>query len=73
MLIVDTEEKLQELIVARGLGINVGPGKTEVMGLTKRNQDLSVNIMLGGGQIYPFDIKFDSHLFFENSIGNWLK
>ena len=58
VLVADTAEKLHELVIAlhracesRGLGINVGPGKTEVLGLTKRNQDLSVNIMLGGKQI----------------------
>ena len=42
VLVADTKEKLQELVVAlhgacvaRGREINVGPGKTEVMGLTK--------------------------------------
>ena len=55
VLIEDTQEKLQELVSAlkreceeRGMEISVGPGKTEVMGLTKRNEDLTVNILLDG-------------------------
>ena len=58
VLIADTQEKLQELVSAleraceaRGMEINVGPGKTEVMGLTKRNEDLRVRIMLGGRSV----------------------
>ena len=44
--------------MARVLFINVGPGKTEVMGLTKRNEELSVNIVLGGRQI-PQVVKYE--------------
>ena len=58
VLIADTQEKLQELVNAlkgaceeRGMEINVGPGKTEVMGLTKRNEDLNVNVTLDGRTI----------------------
>ena len=58
VLIADSEEKLQELVetlhvacLARGLHINLGRGKTEVMGLTKRPQDLTLNISLEGRQI----------------------
>ena len=58
VLIADTQEKLQELVSAleraceaRGMEINVGPGKTEVMGLTKRNEDLRVRITLGGRSV----------------------
>lgn len=58
VLIADSEEKLQRLIDElqracrdRGLTINLGPGKTEVMGLTKRNEDMPINITLEGTQI----------------------
>ena len=55
MLIADTQEKLQELVNAldraceeRGIEITVGPGKTEVIGLTKRNGVLNANVTLYG-------------------------
>ena len=58
VLVADSEEKLQELVLAlrtacaaRGLHINLGQGKTEVMGITKRAEDLVVNIGLDGRHI----------------------
>ena len=62
VLIADSEEKLQELVetlhgacAAMGLQINLGRGKTEVMGITKRAQDLTVNISLQGRRIHQVD------------------
>ena len=53
--ITDTQEKIQELVNAlnraceeKGMEINFGLGKTEVMELTKRNKDLNVNVTLDG-------------------------
>ena len=53
VLVADSEEKLRELVVAlhractaMGLNTNFGQGKTEVMGITKRVQDLNVNIRM---------------------------
>ena len=58
VLVADSEEKLRELVVAlhractaRGLNINFGQGKTEVMGITRRAQDLNVNIRMEGRHI----------------------
>ena len=58
VLIGDSEEKLQEVVetlhgdcAARGLHINLDRGKTEVMGLTKRSQNLILNISLKGRRI----------------------
>ena len=58
VLVADSEEKLQELVtglhrssMASGLQINYGQGKTEVMGLTKRAQDLNVNVNIEGKHI----------------------
>ena len=58
VLVADSEEKLQQLVLAlrtacavRGLNINLGQGKTEVMGITKRAQDLIVNIGMDGRRI----------------------
>ena len=58
VLVADSEEKLRELVVAlhractaRGLNINFRQGKTEVMGITKRAQDLNVNIRMEGRRI----------------------
>ena len=58
VLIADSEEKLQQLVetlneacTVRGLHINLGQGKTEVMGLTKNPQDLILNINLEGRPI----------------------
>ena len=55
MSLADTQKKLQELVNAlnraceeRGMEVNVGPGKTELMGLAKRNEDLNVNVTLYG-------------------------
>ena len=58
LLIADSEEKLQRLVevlyracIARGLHINLGKGKTEVMGITKRAEEMNVNVRIEGRRI----------------------
>ena len=56
VLIADTEEKLQGLVnkLNEGCGqygLKINIGKTEVMGLTKRREELPVNIILGTGAL----------------------
>ena len=58
VLVADSEDKLRELVralhracTAKGLKINFGQGKTEVMGITKRAEELSVNIRMEGRHI----------------------
>lgn len=53
VLIADTEEKLQRLVdrldvECRGVGLRINIGKTEVMGMTKREERLRVNVNVGG-------------------------
>ena len=53
VLIADTEEKLQRLVdrldvECRGVGLKINIGKTEVMGVTKRKEQLRVNVNVGG-------------------------
>ena len=53
VLIADTEEKLQRLVDGLNegcgrYGLKVNIGKTEVLGVTKRTDQLPVNIRLGG-------------------------
>ena len=61
VLIADTEETLQDLVSAlnracaeRGMEINVGLGKTEVMELTTRNNDLIENIRKAVPQVEKY-------------------
>ena len=54
VLIADTEEKLQRLVDGLNegcgrYGLKINIGKTEVMGVTKRSEQIPVNISLGGG------------------------
>ena len=58
VMVADSEEKLRELVMALhractawGLKINFGQGKTEVMGITKRAEELNVNIRMEGRHI----------------------
>ena len=56
VLIADTEEKLQGLVDnlnegCNRYGLKINIGKTEVMGLTKRSEELPVNISLRGGTL----------------------
>ena len=49
VLIADSEEKLQSLVInlhdhCRMKGLKINRSKTEVMGVTKRNESLPVNI-----------------------------
>ena len=53
VLVADSETKLRLLVpalhracAAKGLGTNFGQGKTEIMGNTKRAQDLTKNIRM---------------------------
>ena len=53
VLIADTEEKLQRLVdrldvECRGVGLRINIGKTEVMGVTKKKDQLRVNVRIGG-------------------------
>ena len=55
VLTVDTKEKLQELVSAlnricmqRGMEVNFGPAKTDVLRLTKISRDLNLNFTLNG-------------------------
>ena len=52
-LIGDSEEKLQMLVTnvqeqCRMKGLKINQSKTEVMGVTKRNESLAVNINIEG-------------------------
>ena len=58
VVVADSEEKLQRLVealytacIARDLHINLRKGKTEVMGITKRAEDMSVNVRIEGRRI----------------------
>ena len=49
VLIADTEEKLQRLVdrldeECRGVGLKINMDKTEVMGVTKRKEQLRINV-----------------------------
>ena len=53
VLIADTEEKLQRLVdrldeECRGVGLKINIGKTEVMGVTKRKEQLRMNVKVDG-------------------------
>ena len=58
LLVAVSEDKLRELVrtlhracTASGLKINFGQGKTEVIGITKRAEVLTVNITMEGKHI----------------------
>ena len=53
VIIADTEEKLQSLldrlnVECRAMGLKINIGKTEVMGVTKRKEQLRVNVNIDG-------------------------
>ena len=56
VLIADSEEKLQRLVdgLSEGCeryGLKINIGKTEVMGVTKRSEQITVDISVGGGTL----------------------
>ena len=66
VLIADTEEKLQGLVdwldeECKGVGLKIDMDETEVMGVTKRKEQLRINVNEGGQANYSGLTKAISH------------
>ena len=66
VLTADMEEKLQRLVdqldeECRGVGLKININKTEVLGVTKRKEQLRINVNEGGQANYSGLTKAISH------------